>query len=300
MPTIATSAISDRTTFRPFSTAPMPSPEPNLSAAAYAFLADLVYRRSRIRLGPDKQAFVSGRLGGQLRAVGCDSYDDYCQFLGSPAGEDEIGAVIDLISTNHTQFFREADHFDVLAREVLPRVSGRPVRLWCAASASGEEAYSLAIVLAEQFRDAGGEAWTLVASDISRRMLDRCRRGIYETAAVKLPDPSLLSRYFRRGFGEWEGYYRVKPALRRRVKVEHVNLFQATFPWAPGLDVIFCRNVMIYFDSESRQTLVERLFEQLAPGGHLFVGHAEGLLGLRHRFRSVAPGVYQRPREARG
>ncbi|MBU6308115.1 MAG: protein-glutamate O-methyltransferase CheR [Planctomycetes bacterium] len=273
--------------------------EPQLSAAAYAFLADLVYRRSRIRLGPDKQAFVSGRLGGQLRAIGCDSFDAYCQLLGSPAGEDEVGAVIDLISTNHTQFFRESEHFEHLALQVLPRATGRPVRVWCAAAASGEEAYSLAIVLAEHFGDAGAEAWTLTASDISRRMLDRCRRAIYESSAVKIPDPALLPRYFRRGFGEWDGFYRVKPALRRRVKVEHVNLFQAAYPWPAGFDVIFCRNVMIYFDVESRQALVERLFEQLAPGGHLFVGHAEGLLGLRHRFRSVAPGVYQRPREAR-
>jgi chemotaxis protein methyltransferase CheR len=280
--------------------ATMPAPEPQLSASAYAFLADLVYRRSRIRLGPDKQAFVSGRLGGHLRAVGCESYDDYCRLLGSPSGEDEVGAVIDLISTNHTQFFREPDHFDVLARQVLPVAAGRPVRVWCAASASGEEAYSLAIVLAEQFCDAGEHAWTLVASDISRRMLDRCRRGIYESAAVKLPDPAWLPRYFRRGFGEWAGFYRVKPALRSRVRVEHVNLFQDTYPWQAGLDVIFCRNVMIYFDVDSRQALVERLFEQLAPGGHLFVGHAEGLLGLRHRFRPVAPGVYRRPREGRG
>jgi chemotaxis protein methyltransferase CheR len=275
--------------------ATMSAPEPPLSAAAYAFLADLVHRHSRIRLGPDKQAFVSGRLGGRLRAVGCDSYDAYCRLLGSAAGADEVGALIDLISTNHTQFFREPDHFVLLARRVLPRVTRRPVRVWCAAAASGEEAYSLAIVLAEQFPQAGEEAWTLVASDISRRMLDRCRRAIYESAAVKLPDPDLLPRYFRRGFGDWEGYYRVKPAVRRRVRVEHVNLFQDLYPWPAGLDVIFCRNVMIYFDAESRQALVERLYAQLAPGGHLFVGHAEGLQGLRHRFRAVAPGVYQRP-----
>lgn len=277
----------------------MTVPQPQLSASAYAFLADLVYRRSRIRLGSDKQAFVSGRLDGRLRAAGCAGYEAYCRLLDSPAGEDEVGALIDLISTNHTQFFREPEHFDLLARQVLPRVAGRPVRVWCAAAASGEEAYSLAIVLAEHFRDAGEEAWTLVASDISRRMLDRCRRGIYESSAVKCPDPALIRRYFRRGFGEWEGFSRVKPALRARVRVEHVNLFQAAYPWPAGIDVIFCRNVMIYFDAESRQALTERLFDQLAPGGLLFVGHAEGLVGLRHRFRPVAPGVYQRPPEAR-
>jgi len=275
----------------------MTTPQPQLSASAYAFLADLVYRRSRIRLGPDKQAFVSGRLDGRLRAAGCAGYDAYCRLLESPAGEDEVGALIDLISTNHTQFFREPEHFDLLARQVLPRAAGSPVRVWCAAAASGEEAYSLAIVLAEHFRDAGAGAWTLVASDISRRMLDRCRRGIYESSAVRCPDPTLVRRYFRRGFGDWEGFCRVKPALRGRVRVEHVNLFQDAYPWPAGLDVIFCRNVMIYFDAESRQALTERLFDQLAPGGHLFVGHAEGLVGLRHRFRPVAPGVYQRPPE---
>ena len=242
--------------------------------------------------------FEQSGLDG-LRALGCESYDAYCRLLESPGGEDEIGAVIDLISTNHTEFFREPAHFDILARQVLPQLDGRPVRVWCAAAASGEEAYSLAIVLAERFGAAAAEAWTVLASDVSRRMLDRCRRAIYESAAVRLPAPTLAPRYFRRGFGAWEGYYRVKPALRTRVRVEHVNLFQAAYPWPAGLDVIFCRNVMIYFDRESRQTLVERLGEQLAPGGHLFVGHAEGLHGLRHRLRPVAPGVYQRPRGAR-
>jgi len=276
----------------------MTASEMPISPTAFAFLADLVYRRSRIRLGPDKQAFVSGRLGGHLRAIDCASFDAYCRLLDSPAGADEIGVVIDLLSTNHTQFFREPDHFDFLAREVLPRAAARPLRVWCAAAASGEEAYSLAIVLAEHFAGSAADDWTLVASDISRRMLDRCRRAIYAADQVRLPDAGMLPRHFRRGFGEWEGYYRVKPALRRRVAIEHVNLFQAAYPWPAGFEVIFCRNVMIYFDAESRQALVERLFEQLTPGGHLFVGHAEGLQGLRHRFRAVAPGVYERPRRA--
>jgi chemotaxis protein methyltransferase CheR len=277
---------------------PMTAPEIPLSPTAFAFLADLVYRRSRIRLGPDKRSFVSGRLGGHLRAIACGSFDDYCRLLDSPAGADEIGVVIDLLSTNHTQFFREPDHFEFLARQLLPRVAGHPLRVWCGAAASGEEAYSLAIVLAEHYRGAAADDWTLVASDISQRMLDRCRRAIYAADQVRLPDAGMLPRHFRRGFDDWEGYYRVKPALRRRVAIEHVNLFQPAYPWPPGFDAIFCRNVMIYFDAESRQALMERLFDQLAPGGHLFVGHSEGLQGLRHGFRPVAPGVYERPRRA--
>ncbi|MFM8291998.1 MAG: CheR family methyltransferase, partial [Planctomycetia bacterium] len=136
----------------------MTAPAPQLSPSAFAFLADLVYRHSRIRLGPDKQAFVAGRLDGRLQAAGCDGFDAYCRLLESPAGEDEVGGLIDAIATNHTEFFREREHFTILAREILPRAMLRPLRVWCAAAASGEEAYSLAIVLAEHFGGAGPEA----------------------------------------------------------------------------------------------------------------------------------------------
>jgi chemotaxis protein methyltransferase CheR len=273
--------------------------EPPLTDRAYAFLTDLVYRRSRIRLGSDKRALVAGRLTGRLRDLGCASFDDYCSLLGSADG-DEAERLIDLVSTNHTHFFREPAHFEFLGAEVLPAMATRaatlkrPLRIWSAAAASGEEAYSLAIVLAEHLRGSPALAWEVWASDISRRMLDRCRLGVYEADRVRLPDEALLARYFRRGFGTREGLYRVKPELRRQVTTLAINLFQADYPVPHGLDVVFCRNVMIYFDEPSRQVLVKRLFEQLAPGGYLFVGHAESLLGLEHRFRQVRPAVYQR------
>ena len=278
----------------------MLAPDPEPDERAYAFLANLVYRRSRIRLGPDKRAFVAGRLAGRLRSLGLTSYDDYCRLL-SPGNDEEAEQLVDLISTNHTCFFREPAHFEFLARDLLPTAcrraaaEGRPLRMWCAAAASGEEAYSLAIVVAEHARAGGLSGWGVDASDISRRMLDRCRLGVYEADRVQLPDPAWLKRYFRRGFGEREGFYRVKPELRQRVQVTAINLFQPSYPLPAGQDVIFCRNVMIYFDEASRQTLVERLSEQLAPGGHLFVGHAESLLGLTHRLRQVRPAVYERP-----
>jgi len=275
--------------------------EAELSAATYAFLAGLVYDRSRIRLGPDKRALVAGRLARHLEVRGCASYEEYCDLLRRPGADDEIGTLIDLISTNHTQFFREPAHFEALARMVLPELTpraaaaGRPLRVWSAAAASGEEPYSLAIVLAEQARLQPPFAWRVHASDISRRMLDRCRLGIYDADKVKLPDAALLARYFRKGFGRREGCVRLKPEIRRHVAVDHVNLFQPAYPVPQGLDVVFCRNVMIYFDVESRQELVKRLFEQLAPGGYLFVGHAESLLGLTHRFETARPGIYRRP-----
>ena len=274
--------------------------EPPLTDRAYAFLTDLVYRRSRIRLGPDKRALIAGRLAGRLRDLGCDTFDAYCSLLGS-AHDDEAERLIDLVSTNHTHFFREPAHFKFLAAEVLPAAAvraqamQRPLRVWSAAASSGEEAYSLAIVLAEFFRGRPATPWEVRASDISRRMLDRCRLGVYEANRVRLPDEAFLGRYFRRGFGSREGLYRVKPDVRQRVTVSAINLFAADYPVPRGLDVVFCRNVMIYFDQPSRQILVQRLFEQLAPGGHLFVGHAESLLGLEHGFRQVRPAVYERP-----
>lgn len=274
-------------------------PETQLSPRAYAFLATLVHGRSRIQLGPDRQALVAGRLAGRLRELGLAGYDDYCRLLESSAAEEEVERLIEIIATNHTHFFREPAHFDVLAREVLPRLAverrgAGPLAVWSAAASSGEEPYTLAIVLAEFAAAHPGLAWRVHASDISRRMLDRCRTAIYEAEKVSLPDERLLRRHFLRGFGEREGFYRVKPELRGRVSVEHVNLFQAAYPLAPGLDVIFCRNVMIYFDPASRQELLDRLAAMLAPGGYLFVGHAESLLGLEHALESVWPSVYRR------
>ena len=174
-------------------------------------------------------------------------------------------------------------------------MASRPLQIWSAAASSGEEPYSLAIVLAEFCRNQPTLTWQIHASDISQRMLERCRVGIYEADKVNLPEQQLLSRYFQRGFGEREGFYRVKPELRRHVVVEHVNLFQPSYPLPVGQDVIFCRNVMIYFDADSRKELIDRLAAVLAPGGYLFVGHAESLMGMRHGLRSVWPSVYKRP-----
>ena len=277
----------------------MLAPEPQPDDRSYAFLADLIYRRSRIRLGPEKKALVAGRLAGRLRALGLAGYDDYCRLLAG-GSEMEAERLIDLVATNHTHFFRERGHFEFLEHHVLPILAtrvlaaGRSLRVWSAAAASGEEPYSLAIVLSEYARSRPLPDWRVYASDISRRMVDRCRQGIYEATKVELPAAELLPRYFRRGFGPRQGYYRLKPEVRGSVTVEAANLFQESYPVPAALDVIFCRNVMIYFDAASRAQLVDRLFEQLAPGGFLFIGHAESLLGLRHQFKQLSPGVYRR------
>jgi chemotaxis protein methyltransferase CheR len=271
-----------------------------LSAEAYELIARLVYERSRIRLGPDKQALVAGRLAKRLRQLGLGSFDEYCRLLQSGAGEKEISPLVDAISTNHTHFFREPAHLDYLRDRVLPTYAPRliqqraPLRVWSAACSSGEEPYTIAIVLAEYVRKHGAMAWSIEASDISTRILAQARAGIYPADRVKLPAPDLLPRYFQKGVGDNAGRYRVKEALRQAITFHQLNLLQGAYPVAPDQHVIFCLNVMIYFDQETQQQLVTRLTAQLAPGGCFIVGHSESLLGVRHALKQVGPAIYRR------
>ncbi len=266
----------------------------------YDFLRRLVYERSRINLGADKKELVARRVHKRLQALHLASYDDYCDLLRSPAGQDEVTDLLDVISTNVTDFFREPQHFQFLRERLLPGCV-RPTaharasfRVWSAACSSGEEPYTIAITLAEFARaNPAFTQWQVDASDISTRMLEHGARGVYRAERVRLPSPEWLPRYFQRGVGEAEGYYRVKKELRDRVAFHHVNLFQNAYPVPHDLDAIFCRNVMIYFDRETQEALVHRLCRQLAPGGHLFVGHSESLIGIRHRLKCVQPSVYR-------
>ncbi len=272
----------------------------SISPAAYRFIAERVYAHSRIHLGEDKQALVAGRLGKRLRQWGLDSFEAYCDFLDSDQGVQEMGVLVDLISTNHTHFFREIQHLDFLRDTVLkgmvPELIRRrePFRFWSAACSSGEEPFTVAIVLAEYARNNGTFDWRIEASDISSRVLERAQQGIYPDERVRVPQPDLLPRYFQRGTGTHEGFYRVKDSLRQQVKFHRMNLLQAMYPVAPVQHVIFCRNVMIYFDIPTQQELVGKLTALLPAGGYLIVGHSESLLGVKHALKSVKPGIYRK------
>jgi chemotaxis protein methyltransferase CheR len=278
-----------------------PSFTAKLSAGAYRTLADLVYQHSRIRLGPDKQPMLANRLRKRLRALGLTTYDEYCAVLHSAQGPDEIEQLVDLISTNHTRFFREPEHFTFLSGRILPDLVSRlvaessPLRIWCAAGSSGEEPYTLAIFLAEYFREHSSVEWLIEASDISHRMLEHAQQGIYPLDTQHALAPELLRRYFQRGVNVRTGKCRVRAELRQRVRFQRVNLFQAEYPVAREQHVIFCRNVMIYFDPPARATLVQKLTRQLAPGGFLFIGHSESLMGIQHDLESVRQSVFRKP-----
>ncbi len=267
----------------------------------YEFIRRLVYERSRINLGPDKTELVSSRVAKRLRALRLSGFSDYCAYLRSPAGEDEMTDLLDVISTNVTDFFREAEHMRYLADTVLPEwqaaqksVGREPFRLWSAACSSGEEPYTLAIVMAEFFRDHTPREWRILASDISTRILEKAQQGVYRQERVKLPQSDWLGRYFQRGTGDFTGYCRVKPVLRERVTFRHQNLMDWPYPWTDRFQVVFCRNVMIYFDRPTQEQLIARLKEQLVPGGHLFVGHSESLVGIEHGMKCVRPSIYRR------
>jgi chemotaxis protein methyltransferase CheR len=279
----------------------------SIATEDYEFIRQLVYEHSRINLGPDKMELVRSRVQKRLRALGLDDFESYCRLLESSSGEEELTSLLDVISTNVTHFFREWEHFQFLQSTSLPgyctgkKASGRePLRAWSAACSSGQEPYSLAIVFADFFGQQPDRAWRITATDISTRMLEIARQGIYPGNQVKLPAPDWLSAYFQKGSGSWEGHDRVKSSLRQRVEFRHLNLFDWPYPWTEKFHIIFCRNVMIYFDRQTQEQLVSRLTGQLEPEGYLFVGHSESLVGIDHDLKSLRPSIYQKPKIRNG
>lgn len=265
----------------------------------FEFIRGLVYERSRINLGPDKRELVSTRLGKRLRATNSPSLGDYCRLLQSPGAEEELGNLIDVISTNHTFFFREQAHFDFMRDTALPEMTARMrterwprLHVWSAASSSGEEAYSIAITLATCVPQT---PWHIEGTDISHRILATAKRAVYNEDTVRNLPPDIVRKHFQRGFGPQEGQIRVKAELRERVTFSHLNLLEGEPSFREPFQIIFCRNVMIYFDRPTQEELVARLTRRLVPGGYLMVGHSESLTNIKHTLRSIRPAIYQRP-----
>lgn len=256
-------------------------------------ISRLVYQQCGISLKSGKEALVRARLMKRLRALEISSIKAYLELIGSEKGRSEIHTLIDVMTTNKTSFFRESAHFDYLADVILPELDQRRLRFWSAACSSGEEPYTLAMVLCENIADIDQKDVLILSTDISSRMLETARDGVYaQDRMAGVPRP-LIQKYFEcrpAGTAKW---YRVGAALRRLVRLAPLNLVQ-TWPMKGPFDVIFCRNVMIYFDRPTQQQLVNRFHELLAPGGYLFVGHSEGLSGVQHAFQYVKPAIYRK------
>jgi len=255
----------------------------------------LVYERSGITLHQGKRALIVARLHRLLKAGGFTSFSQYVRHVETDHTGHQLSVLLDAITTNHTSFFREDEHFRFLAERVVPPIvaDGRPVRLWCAACSTGQEPVSLAMTLMQALPESHQSRVRLLASDISTRALKTASAGVYPMKVAAGVPPSLLKTYFERGLGADEGKVRVRAQLRRAIEYRRVNLVEID-NLNETFDVVFCRNVMIYFDKAVQQRVVSMIERHLAPGGYLFIAHSESLNGLSHELKWMAPAVYQR------
>jgi chemotaxis protein methyltransferase CheR len=265
-------------------------------AAAYEYIIQLIYERCRIKLHEGKEPLIKARLGKRMRHHGIESLVEYCGFLRTQADENEFTLVVDALTTNFTNFLREEEHFRFMVQEGLPAVLPKGqhrFHVWSAASSSGEEPYTIAMYLAEHFPLAQRWDWRITGSDISTKVLDAAQRGVYAEERVRTIPREWLRKYFQKGVGKWAGHYRVKAALGERVTFRQVNLIEH-YQHSQTFELIFCRNVMIYFDRPTQEQLVNQLCRFLVPQGHLLIGHSESLNGLDVPLRCVRPSIYQR------
>ena len=276
----------------------LPFQRPRITRGDMEKIAGLVYENSGIALKPEiKEAMVVARLQKRLRSGGFETFSDYLHHVETDRSGEELRVLIDALTTNHTGFFREPQHFHHLAEVIVPQLVAkagtRPILGWSAACATGEEPYSIIITLLERLPQGQYDRIRLLASDLATHAIDAARCGVYPIDRVaEVPQP-LLRRYFERGLGKQDGLARVKREIRELIDFRQLNLIDID-SLGQTFDYIFCRNVMFYFDRAVRQRVVSMLESHLAPGGYLFVSHSESLSEVKHDLRRCVPGVYQR------
>jgi chemotaxis protein methyltransferase CheR len=252
----------------------------------------LIYARAGISLNASKVHMVYSRVSRRVRALGLQSIRAYLDALEHDTGP-EWEAFTNALTTNLTSFFREKHHFEVLRAYFAQVPAGELIKIWCAASSTGEEPYSIAMTAIEHFGSFTPPVMIL-ASDVDTQVLAIGTAGVYSADRIKTLDPALLRRYFRRGTGSHEGMVRVVDPLRRLVRFQPLNLLDESWPIRGPLDAIFCRNVMIYFDKPTQRAILEKFAPLLLPEGLLYVGHSEGLLHGADLFRACGRTVFQR------
>ena len=261
-----------------------------LTDAEFRWIQKFLVERTGIELKEGKQTLVMGRLERRVRHHGLSTYTEYFRYMQQDADEERM--CVDLLTTNETYFFRESQHFDRLPDLISDVEPGRPVRIWSAASSTGEEAYTIALTLAECL--GRHRPWEVVGTDISGRVLETARRGLYPIdAAAKIPR-HLLQAYCLKGRDDLDGFMTTQAWIRKRVSFSHANLTEP-LPDLGQFDVVFLRNVLIYFGQETKRQLIERIMQVTRPGGHLLIGHAESVTGLVNDLIPIAPSVYRVP-----
>lgn len=269
-----------------------------LKEREYKRISRLVYDLSGINLHDGKRELIRARLAKRLRELGLKDYKEYCKILENDPTGLETTVLIDRLSTNKTDFFREQAHFEFLKSRALPELSerkksggGRRVRIWSAGCSSGEEPYSIAITILENLGVTSMYDTSILATDISTRMLSRAREGVYSEEILERVPRFYKAKYFHQmGCGE----YSVSPIVRNLVTFARLNLMDK-WPMKGPFDFIFCRNVMIYFTKDTQAELIKRFYSLLPPGGYLLLGHSESLSNIKHGFKHVQPAVYVKP-----
>lgn len=273
----------------------------DLGNSDFEKISRLVYDVCGIDLHDGKRELVKTRLTKRLREGRFRSFAEYCEFVGTREGTNELVAMIDSISTNLTSFFREDKHFEKLRLIIAQRLAidgrrGRPrLRIWSAGCSTGEEPYTISMVLKDIALSHPLE-FSIWATDISTRVLKTAVDGVYSQDRTQKIPADMLRRYFLKGKGDWEGFYRVKNDLKQHIEFARFNLKESLPHHQNGdrFDIIFCRNVMIYFDKDMQADLVNRFYNCLVEGGYFFVGHSESLTGLNHQYRYIEPSVYRK------
>lgn len=259
-----------------------------LQKSEFTKISKKVYDYCGINLHEGKQALVRTRVMKRIRKLGFSEFAEYLDYLEKDSGGDEFLALVDVLTTNKTSFFRESLHFDFIEREVIPQMKGRRVKWWSAGCSTGEEPISCAIALLEQ--QVPENKAKILATDLSREVLQVAKKGIYPAKTLSEISPALKKRYFK----EVEGNrYEIHPKVRGMITYGRLNL-KSEWPLKGPFHVIMCRNVMIYFNRETQQQLVSRFYDILEPGGYLFLGHSESVVSGNNLFKNIQPAVYQK------
>lgn len=276
-------AVTNRTTIEP-------APADVITSRDYERIRQFAYQRFGLNLSGDKQVLVASRITKLLLEQRLDSFEQYWARVESDCTGESLTRLIDALTTNFTAFRREPEHFDFLREVILADHSSRsPVKIWSAACATGEEPFSIAFEMVAE-----GHEPQILATDISTRALAQAECAIYAEDQTQTLPPDWLRAFFLRGVGKSKGFYQVKPEIRSRIRFRRFNLLDDLLP-QESFAVIFCRNVLIYFDAATKERVIARLATLLEPGGYFFIGHSESLHGIRHSLSYVRPAIYQRP-----
>lgn len=279
----------------------LPMAQTSSSDANFGFeeFVRMVHDSIGVCIPQTKRNMIESRLGNRVRALGLTSVQDYFRHLFVEGGlVSEMAHIEETVTTNKTDFFREVDHFhylrDVILANEVRHGGNRLFKAWSAAASNGAEAFSMAMILAEHALAFPGFNWAVLGTDISGRVLEHARRAIYSHNVIEPVPAALRNRYLHEGQNEWQGKWRISPVLRNRVRFKKLNLIDDDYKIDTNIDIIFLRNVLIYFDPDDQMTVLRRVGRHLAPGGHLFVGNSESMVVRMPHFRLVAPAIYRK------